>query len=224
LNFLAAYTFSKALGNSDTAGPATYYYAGQDLYNRRADYSVTSFHFPQDLKLSWIYDLPLGAKGRWLKSGATSKILGGWSASAIQRYRSGDPLALDTDGYDLNSLFNIKVRADVALPRDQQVIGKPETVDPQKGTPYLDPAAFAAPPKTDRAVPIRLGNAPRLLPNLRGFAFLSEDFALIKRSPLGFREGAQFELRIDAINFFNRVRLDSPYTNVSDPGLFGRVF
>lgn len=226
LNFLAAYTFSKALGNSDTAGPATYYYAsgGQDLYNRRADYSVTSFQFPQDLKLSWIYDLPFGAKGRCSKSGAASKILGGWSASAIQRYRSGDPLALSTDGYDPNSLFNINIRADAMLPRGQQVLGKPETVDPQNGTPYLNPAAFAAPPKTDQNVPTRLGNAPRLLPNLRGFAFLSEDFALIKRSPLGFREGAQFEFRIDAINFFNRVRLDNPETDVSDTGRFGRVF
>jgi hypothetical protein len=229
LSFLAAYTFSKALGNGDSAGPAAYYGyygAAQDLYNRKADYAVTSFHFPQDLKLSWIYDLPFGTKGRWLKSGTLSKIFGGWSASAIHRYRSGDPLRLYANAfsYDTRSLFNPGMRADVILPRDQQVIGKPEDIDPLNGTLYLNPAAFTSPPKTDRDVPIRLGNAPRLLPNLRGFAFLSEDFALIKRSPLHFREGALFELRIDAINFFNRVRLDNPITDVSWPEGFGRVF
>jgi hypothetical protein len=124
--------------------------------------------------------------------------------------------------YDLTSLFNAQLRPDVVLPSGQQVIGKPETLDPFQGTQYLNPAAFAAPPKTDSGVPIRLGNAPRFLPNVRGFAFLSEDFALIKRSALNFREGAQFELRIDAINLFNRVRLDDPIPIVGYP-LFGRV-
>ncbi|MEW5976672.1 MAG: TonB-dependent receptor [Acidobacteriota bacterium] len=223
LNFLAAYTFSKALANTDSAGPGIYSYAGQDFYRRTADYSVTSFHFPQDLKMSWTYELPFGVEGRWLKTGPLSKILSGWSASTIQRYRSGDPLGLYTEGFDTTALFNPQVRADVVLPRGQQVIGKPNNPDVFKGRPYLNPAAFAAPPKTDRDVPVRLGNAPRFLSNLRGFAYLSEDFALIKRSALNSHGGAQFELRIDAVNFFNRIRLDNPDTTVGYEG-FGRVF
>jgi hypothetical protein len=222
LNFLAAYTFSKALGNSDSAGPGVYFEVGQDFYNRKADYSVTSFHFPQDLKFAWTYDLPWGAKGRWLKSGAKSKVFGGWSTSAIQRYRSGNPLPLYAGDYDLTSLFSPQLRGDVVLPRDQQVIGKPRSIDAFQGTQYLNPAAFAAPPMTDGGVPVHLGNAPRLLPNVRGFALLSEDFALIKRSALHFREGAQFELRIDAINLFNRVKLNDPIPIVGY-ALFGRV-
>jgi hypothetical protein len=43
LSFLAAYTFGKALGTADTAGPGNYYDYGQDWYNRKSDYSVTQY-------------------------------------------------------------------------------------------------------------------------------------------------------------------------------------
>jgi hypothetical protein len=225
LSFLAAYTFSKSLATGDTSGPGNYYDYGQDLYNRRADYSVTQYHVPHDLKLTWIYDLPFGAQGRWLKNGVLSKILGGWTFSAIQRYRSGDPLSFGTGGYDFEALFNPGFRPDVLLPRDQQVLGsKPSTIDPVNGSPYLNTAAFGTPPKTANNVPIRLGNAPRWHPNLRGFAVFREDISLIKRTPLGFREAAAFELRMDVLNLFNRTRLASPATFVTDPSSFGRIF
>jgi hypothetical protein len=116
------------------------------------------------------------------------------------------------------------LRPDVLLPRGQQVIGvKPEDIDVLKGTPYLNPAAFADPPKTANDVPIRLGNAPRYLPNLRGFAAYGEDLALTKRTPLGFREGASLEIRIDAINVMNRVGLQNPVTSLYDLQYFGRI-
>ena len=41
LGFLAAYTFSKAIGYVDSNGPAAYYTNVQDYYNRRLDRSVT---------------------------------------------------------------------------------------------------------------------------------------------------------------------------------------
>jgi hypothetical protein len=44
-------------------------------------------HFPQhpqDLKITWIYELPFGKSGKWLKEGALSYIAGGWTMSAIQ--------------------------------------------------------------------------------------------------------------------------------------------
>jgi hypothetical protein len=73
-------------------------------------------------------------------------------------------------------------------------------------------------------VPIRFGNAPRFLPDLRGFAIWSEDFSMIKQFALGFREGTSVEIRMDAINLFNRVRLADPSTNANDPANFGKIF
>ena len=115
LSFLAAYTFSKALATTDTAGPGNYYEYGQDWYNRKSDYSVTQYNYPQHLKFTWIYDLPFGSQGRWLKSGPMSYIIGGWTMSAIQNYQSGIRSRLHrTYGYDL--IFTPGYRPDVLLP------------------------------------------------------------------------------------------------------------
>lgn len=226
LSFIAAYTFSKTLATSDSSGPGNYFYNQQDIYNRKADYGVTQFHIPHDFKLTWIYDVPFGPQGRWLKSGVMSRVLGGWTMSGIQRYRSGPALSITTGGFDDQALFIPAqgFRPDVALARDQQTLGSDiQDVDPLRGTPYLNPAAWTNPPKTSRNVSVRLGNAPRFMPNLRGFAIWSEDFSLIKRTDLGFREGANFELRVDIVNLFNRVRLGNPNTDINSAN-FGRIF
>ncbi|MEW5979519.1 MAG: TonB-dependent receptor [Acidobacteriota bacterium] len=225
LSFITSYTFSKSLATSDTAGPGDYYYNAQDFYNRRADYSVTRFHIPHDLKVTWLYDLPFGPGGRWLQSGVGRYVLGGWTVSAIQRYRSGDPLSITAGNFASDALFNPGLRADIALSKDQWVIGsKPSNPDVDDGTPYLNPAAFAAPPVTDNLVPLRFGNAPRYLSQIRGFASFSEDLSLIKRTDLGFREGVNLEIRIDALNIFNRIGIQNPSTDVNDTTSFGRIF
>jgi hypothetical protein len=224
LSFLASYTFSKALGTTDTAGPGNYYDYGQDWYNRKADYSPTAYSIPQDFKLTWIYDLPFGSQGHWLKSGPMSYILGGWTMAAIQRYSSGVPLHLVTYTYGNDLLWNSGFRPDVLLPRDQQTLAKPSDVQFDVGAQYLNPAAFADLPSTEGGVPLHLGNAPRYLPNLRGFSQLGEDFSLIKKTPVKITEGAYFEIRMDAINVFNRVRLNDPNLDVSDPSSFGQIF
>ena len=114
--------------------------------------------------------------------------------------------------------------SDILLPRDQWVLTKPGTIDPVNGSPYLNPLAFGNPPATNKNIPLRLGNAPRFLSNLRGFAIYTEDFSLTKKTALGFREGASFEIRMDAINVFNRTRLSNPSADVRDPVSFGRVY
>jgi len=222
LSFLTSYTFSKTLGTSDSAGPGAYSYYGQDFYNRKADYGVSLYHYPHDLKLTWIYDLPFGVQGRWAISGWKSKVLGGWTLSGILRYRCGNPLQVTTGGYRLDALFNQGVRADVLLTGDAQTLPAGE-LDSVSGTQYLNPDAFGSPPKTNRNVPLRLGTAPRWLPRTRGAALLGEDLSIIKRTDLRFREGANFEVRFDFINLFNRTRWSDPVNNVNFPD-FGKVF
>ena len=97
-------------------------------------------------------------------------------------------------------------------------------LDSVSGSQYLNPAAFGTPEKTVHLVPKRLGNAPRYLPTTRGFALLQEDLSLIKRTDLGFREGANFEIRFDFVNLFNRTQLNAPRTvDVTSPN-FGKIF
>jgi hypothetical protein len=226
LSFLAAYTFSKSMATADNAIGSSYYGGyGQDFYNRKADYSVTTFHVPHDLKVTWIWEMPIGPTGRWLRDGWVGKVIGGWTMSAIHRYRSGAPLAVYTGGYDSEALFNPGFRPDVVLPEDQQKLGgQPSDIDRLGGTPYLNPDAFAELPKSANNVPLKLGNAPRYLPNIRGFKRFGEDFSLMKRFGLPAREGANVEVRIDVTNLFNRIGIAGPETDVNDPQRFGRVF
>jgi len=222
LSFLSSYTWSKTLGTGDTAGPGVYTDYGQDFYNRKTDYGISAYHYPHDLKLTWIYDLPFGPQGNWATSGPESKILGGWQLAAIMRYRSGAPLRVTTSGYNLYAIFNPGIRPDVLLDGyDNQTVARGE-LDPIFGTQYLNPAAFGNPPKTNNNVPLRFGTAPRWLPHTRGFALLQEDLSLIKRTDLGFREGANLEIRFDLSNLFNRTQWSNPNINVASAN-FGKV-
>jgi hypothetical protein len=224
LSFLAAYTFSKALATTDSSGPGNYYDYTQDWYNRKSDYSVTMYNRPQDLKITWIYDLPFGPQGHWLKSGVMSYVAGGWTISMIQRYASGGPMKMVTYTPTTDALYNPGFRPDVLLPRDQQTLSVPTNVAPNTGVQYLNPAAFSDLPQTSGGVPLAMGSAPRYQPDLRGWADYGEDFSLIKRTPIRVTEGAYFEMRMDAINLFNRIALCNPNTDAGDASSFGQVF
>jgi hypothetical protein len=222
LSFLTSYTWSKTLATGDTAGPGAYTYYSQDFYNRKADYGVSGYHYPHDLKLTWIYDLPFGPQRNWATLGPESKLLGGWQFAAIMRYRSGNPLRVVTRGYVTDAIFNPGIRPDVLLDGyDNQTVPRGE-LDPEAGTQYLNPKAFSTPPKTLNNVPERFGTAPRWLPHTRGFALFQEDLSLIKRTDLGFREGANLEIRFEFINLLNRTRWSDPISNVTS-SRFGRV-
>ncbi len=224
LSFLGSYTYGKAKGTSDTSGPGNYYDYGQDFYNLDADFSTTQFHYPQDLKFTWMYDLPFGPGGQWVTDGIGAQILGGWTVSAIMRYRSGGPLRIGFGGYDGDALWNSGMRANEVLHGDKQTFSISESdLDTENGTQYLNPLAFSEPAVTDNRVPMEMGNSTRWLGDSRGFGLLSEDFSIIKQTSLGFREGANLELRADIVNLFNRNRLNNPNTGISGSN-FGKVF
>ena len=94
-------------------------------------------------------------------------------------------------------------------------------VDLVRGTPYLNPAAFATQPLTAQGVPSRPGTAPPVLLDARGPAFYSEDIGLMKRFAAG--GDRSFEFRMDMINALNRSGVGGPNTDISNPN-FGRIF
>jgi len=226
LSFLVAYTYSKALTTSNNAMGAYYGSFGQSIYNRKFDYAVATLNVPSDLRITWIYDLPLGSQGRWLRSGALSYVLGGWTVSGINHFRSGAPIAIyNTGGPDTAALYNSGFYVDTLLPRDKQIIGsKPSVVDQGNGTAYLNPAAWGAVPVTDNNVPKRMPNGVNVQPNLRGFMQRSEQVSLIKRTRIPFREATNFEIRADITNPLNRNWVADPETDIGDSARFGRVF
>jgi hypothetical protein len=205
LAVLGAYTWSKTEDNvltQDAAGEEWALAAGR--------------HFPHFLKLTWIYELPIGPGKALDVNGVLGQIVGGWTLTGIHNYRSGSTLSV-FDGRINGAGYPF--RPDVVEGVDP-IIYDGSGVDIVRGTAYLNPAAFALQPISAQGVPTRLGTAPAILP-VRGPAFYSEDIGLLKRVSVGGERS--FEFRVDLINAFNRVGLGGPNTDISSPN-FGRIF
>ncbi len=229
LGFIAAYTWSKTLTDTDSALYASGSQVVQDFYNRKAEKAIASFDFPQVLKLTWIYELPFGHGRKWLNTGGSfDRLVSGWQLTAIQNYRSGDPLVITSSlspGIAMNSNTGL-VRADI-VPGVSQTLSSPG-LDVTNGTAYLNPLAFADPPASpDNGFALRIGNSPGFLLHTRGPGHSSEDFGIVKNTRLTERIGLQF--RADMFNVFNRTGKGDPDTCLcdglpSDGGTFGLIF
>ena len=94
LQFQTSYVFSKLLTDADGYWPGA---AAMDPYNRRLEKSIGQYDITHNLKLSGVWDLPVG-KGKSLLNlkGPADWVLGGWRVSAIALYSSGTPMGLGT--------------------------------------------------------------------------------------------------------------------------------
>ena len=214
LAVLAAYTWSHARDAANTGTGTSDDGLAQD--GSGLDWALASFHSPHVLKLTWIYELPIGPDKPLKVGGVLGRIVGGWTLSAIHNYRSGDTLRVS------DSRINgagYPIRPDV-VPGVDQVIYSGGSVDIANGTVYLNRDAFATQPLTARGIPTRIGTAPRVLTDALGPGFAREDIGIMKRLMLGTRS---FEARVDVINLFNRSGLGNPITDLGSPN-FGRVF
>ncbi len=219
LGFLAAYTFSKAIGYIDANGPGAYYTSVQDYFNRGLDRSVTEFNTPHQFKLTWVYETPFG-KGRHWDLKWANPILGGWQFAGIHKYSSGQPIQVYYSGYNLPAGFAPGIRPDV-ISSQMTLGGAPSKTDYFEGTPYLNPDAFAPQPTTPNGVPLRPGTAPRYLAGIQGPYQLSETFRMSKRFYI--REKMFFGLGITVDNPFKRTSRNFLTLDIADPGSFGQL-
>ncbi|MGI8992454.1 MAG: TonB-dependent receptor domain-containing protein [Bryobacteraceae bacterium] len=217
LQFLVAYTYSKALTDIAFDVNNAALSAPQDQYNRRVQKGFATTDVPQRLILSYSYELPWGKGKPFLNSGWTSRILGGFLVSGIHTYQSGSVIRITTpNGLPL---FNGQLEPN-------RVLGVPIRIGPdrggfqpfnslsgQKGDLYLNANAFQVPP------PYTLGTLSYFLPDVRNFPVENEDLSIVKKQY--FRETKSFELRVDFFNAFNRRILSGLVTDLSNPN-FGR--
>jgi hypothetical protein len=219
LSLLAAYTYSKALTNVTATGGFT----PQDIYDRGAGWGVGDYNVPQDLRLTWFYALPVGPKGRFKVTGLKGKVLGGWTLSGLQAYRSGDVLGVTESNF--NDPLSNTIYPDAVATQPVILHGNaPVNFEGASSSlpRYVNPAAFSDVPTTSEAVPTRLGTAPRWEPDARGPAWATESFSLSKDIHFSKNEGAYLKARTDWQNAFNRTGRADPGTNIDSP-LFGEI-
>lgn len=211
LAVLAAYTWSKATDAAISDIGSGLAQDGSGLEWARAQYDVPHF-----LKLTWIYELPIGPDKPLRVGGVLGKIFGGWTVSGIQNSRSG--FVVRVSDSRMNGA-GYPVLPDV-VPNVDQVIYSGGSVDVRNGTVYLNPAAFTTQPLSARGVPSRIGTATRVLPDTRTPGIFRTDVGIMKRVSFDKRSVA---IRVDLINALNRAGLGSPITDLASPN-FGRIF
>ena len=212
LFMLVSYTFCKLIsGSNGEDANRTSDGAVQNQYNRRADKAVASQDTPHNLRVSYVYELPMGKGHKLLGNAppAVNAILGNWKVSAIHTYVSGTPLAIGCGqnffGAGNSARCSFAPGAGSTVPLINPNWSKDRSV--AFGVPQLNKAAFVLPPN------MTYGDTPRRMSYLRTPWTVNEDIALLKIFSL--TEKVNFELRASASNAFNRVVLAAPNTTQS---------
>ena len=199
-----AYTFGKTIDDTDSLTNTTNF---QDVANRRLDRAVAGFDVSQKLSLMGIWALPF-LRG---SHGLLPKVVGGWGLSGIGTFQTGMPFTITNSAVyprgDWNGDKNAGDRPNApaagvlrsGLSRSDFVQG------------VFTASQFPAP---------ALGTNGSLGRNImRGPGVAQVDMELSKKFTVSERVSVQ--LRIDAINAFNRVNLTNPVVDMNNIN-FGR--
>jgi hypothetical protein len=142
---------------------------------------------------SFVYQLPVGPEGRWLRTGLASWILGGWQLSGIFTAQSGLPINFTYSAATLRAPGNTQRPDASGKPKVLGGIGANEL--------WFDTSVFSAPP------PNTFGNVKRN-DLLDGPAYVNLDASLAKWFQI--KSDVKAEFRIDAFNATNRAQFDRP--------------
>jgi hypothetical protein len=161
-------------------------------YNFRLNRARSNFDNTHVYVQSFVYALPFGKGGRWVRSGAGNWLLGGWQLNGVFTAQTGTPLGLSYSNAGLNAPF-INNRPNVNGP--VAIYGNYAS-----GTKWFDTSVFSAP--ADRT----FGTAGRNI--LTGPGLVNIDFSLFKK--FTFTERTTVELRAETFNFTNTPHFNNP--------------
>jgi hypothetical protein len=214
LTLLVAYTYSKEFSNVgfSQGGDNT----TQDTYNPKGQKSLGDLNTPQNLQISYVYDLPFGHGREYLNKGLVGRLVEGFGTSGLLSYESGAPIhiAPSVPGlpiFNSNLFVNIVPGVNQKLASRGQVKKYNSLFDASgtaHGTKFLNADAFANPE------PYSFGNSRYFLDHLQQLAVLNENLSFYKRTSFG--EGRYFEARVEMFNAFNRQNFGGLDTNLAD--------
>jgi Carboxypeptidase regulatory-like domain len=207
-NWLANYTFSKALGirGENTANGVV------DLLNINNNYGVLPNDRTHIFNVAYVYQLgELYHGNRFLRG-----VANGWQASGTTQYQSGSPIQANSSP---NFGMGGPLAAGTVLPNgvvvpnggNQNSFGI--NADVINGTPYIlaMPVLTCDPRKNLKEnqfingdcfqTPTPGHNGAYVMPYLKGPAFVNSDLSLFKRFQI--KESKNIEFRVSAFNFLN---------------------
>ena len=248
LSFQARYTWSHSINDGSVGGGES---TGPENVNcLECDKGPSIFDVRHNVAVDAVYELPFGPGKTFLNgSGVLGKIVGGWQLSSIGVWHTGHPLTvqLDLSGAISNpsSPFNglpqtylLPDGNDQTNQRPDIIPGVPLTLPHQQpatpstpGVPYLNAAAFAAPPVDANGNFTRFGDEPNGA--IRALDSWQIDLSLTKETKI--TERLSIEFAAQAFNIFNHVQFGDPSqlqlayapganaTNLTPDGGFGLI-
>ena len=164
----------------------------------------TSFDSTHNYTSSFVYLLPWGPQGKWLREGLVAKVLGDWQVSGIFSATSGTPIDFTASAAGLRAPGNTQRPDATGKPKVLGGIGSNEL--------WFDTAVFSAPAAGT------WGNVKR---NglLTGPAYVNLDGSIVKIVRFGARHA---EIRADFFNMPNTAHYSNPSGSFGS-GNFGRI-
>ena len=225
LSFQSRYTWSHSINDGSVGGGES---NGPENVNCLAcDKGPSIYDIRHNFVADAVYQLPFGHGKRFLsRGGVVDKVVGGWQFSSIGLWHTGHPLTVNMDP-SKNSIdstlfpnssfaglpytYFLPDGNDQTTQRPDLVPGVPLILhnQPRAGNgavPYINPAAFQAPPVDPNGGFLRYGNEPNGV--IRALASWQVDFALTRETKLTERVSLQFAAQ--AFNIFNHVQLGDP--------------
>lgn len=181
----------------------------QDVRNLQGDRGNSGFDRRHRFAGSSVYELPFGARRRWLGDGGVlGRILGGWQMTGIVSIQSGRYFDVTVpDPTTLLGVTSSSWRADL--------VGGPRPAN-RGPDGWLDPAAFAVPRNPDGSY--RFGNLARN--SLLGPGYFNLDAGLMRNFRLGATR--RLQLRWEVFNATNHPSYGLPTTNLLSRD-FGKI-
>jgi hypothetical protein len=206
-NFLANYTWSKALTDTMEGGANTpLNQMGSCLV---CDKGLAGFNVPQRLTLATVWEVPAGKGKRFLNSLSPfwNRIVVGWAADVIATFSSGNPFTVNAPNSTADPLTNFRA--------NRLCNGRAELQNNDlraNGLYWFDPACFAAPPGGF------FGNSGTYI--LTGPGMNNWDAAIEKNARIG--ESMRLQFRAEFFNAWNHAQFKNPDSTVGDAN-FGQV-
>lgn len=198
-----SYTWSKAIDMTDDDG-----WAGVDwnyapaFHRNRAPAGFDRTHI---FNVGWVYELPFGKNGMFLKSGIGSKLFGGWNVNGVIAAYTGSPFTVGADGSSLSAPGNTQTANQV-----KPVVNYLHGVGP--GQTWFDTSAFAP------VTAVAFGNSGRNI--LRGPGVWNTDLMIDRKFKITERIDTDF--RAEFYNLPNTSHFGGPDGYVND-STFGQI-
>ena len=197
--------------NSYTLGRGYNYFNGDSngTISTPADFERswgrTSFDSLHNYTASFVYQLPWGPQGKWMREGIVGKVLGDWQVSGLFTATSGTPIDFTASAAGLRAPGNTQRPDASGTPKVLGGIGSNEL--------WFDTSVFSAPAAGTWGNVRRNGL-------LTGPAYVNLDASIVKILRLGDTRHA--ELRADFFNLPNTAHYNNPNGSFGNAN-FGRI-